>query len=161
MYPESWFQHPDSPNSDHTFRLVLLGGIYFNVLLMINSYIFLNCIPYLLFSMISVEIKCWLRRTGRLLVAQVLCLRRRSFHKTFIFFVNANKNLTESLDTRRSCSLWSAGFPYDSRLQRDPKSVATILNSTQQRYCVFVTSFRALYLVQLASDKPFNYPSGW
>jgi len=41
--------------------------------------------------------------------------------KTYIFFVNTNKNLAPTLATHQSFSLWSAGFSYEIRLQRSPK----------------------------------------
>ena len=38
--------------------------------------------------------------------------------------------------------------------------VATILNSTQQPGCVYVTSVCLRDFVHMASNKPFNYHSG-
>ena len=48
-----------------------------------------------------------------------------------------------------------------SKEAQDSNIIAYIFNSTQQPSCVFVTSFRPIDVVQMASDKPENYHSGF
>ena len=86
-------------------------------------------------------------------------LKEKVTPKHCTFFVNFDKNFSHSL---ANFTQWSAGFRYEIRLQRNPKFdiLAAILNSTQQG-CVFVTSFGPRDLVQMASDKPLKYHTGF